>query len=209
MKEDVRTWILDFDGVILESADLRETALVEVFAAVGLRDGRQVARLHHSLAGTHRSERIGHIYRELSGSVPSVALQTEMTEDFGRRCAGALRRCPAVEGVVPWLKRRPPTPVYIVTAAPTDEVREVLLVRGLLNHFKDVYGAPGRKPELIRRILEIESTPGDRAVFIGDRLSDWRAARDAGVRFWGRSAEAPHPFPDGTTVITDFRTTDN
>jgi len=203
--QDVQTWILDFDGVVLESVALREQALADAFADNGFVDRQRVIALHRSYPGVHRAERIERIYRELSGSAPSNTQIKKTVEAFGSHCAQRLICCPIVSGLDHWLADNAAWPKYIVTAAPPDETEKIMDSRGLRFHFKAIFGAPDRKPDLLRRILEREKIQGKNAVFIGDRISDWQAACDASVTFWARVPSGQsHPFPPQVPIFDDF-----
>lgn len=54
--------------------------------------------------------------------------------------------------------------------------------------FKGVYGAPTPKKDAVRATLEKEGIKPSQAVYVGDALSDYRAASENGVFFVARIA---------------------
>jgi phosphoglycolate phosphatase-like HAD superfamily hydrolase len=49
-----------------------------------------------------------------------------------------------------------------------------------------VFGAPRKKSECIKEILNITGISTESVIFVGDAKNDFEAARAAGVRFIGR-----------------------
>jgi phosphoglycolate phosphatase-like HAD superfamily hydrolase len=64
--------------------------------------------------------------------------------------------------------------------------------RGLRGSFREVHGAPREKPEILRDLLaRLDLTP-EQLLFIGDGMSDFKAARAVGTEFLARDTPALH-----------------
>lgn len=86
------------------------------------------------------------------------------------------------------------SPAYLCTSKPEVYARRIVTLFGLARHFKGIYGADleGRlddKVKLFAHIAARESLDPERAIMIGDRAQDLRAARMNGARcvgvLWG------------------------
>ncbi len=196
---------LDFDGVVLESVRIKDEAYWRLFDdhPESVRD-RVLAR-HKETPGVERSRKVRDFLTLVSGREPTPDEVARRLARFVDLCRDGLRTCPEVPGVIGFLQGLAGRAVYVVSAAPGAEVRETSEARGFASLFKDILGSPAPKPELLELILEREDVTPDKIVFVGDMISDFKAALAVGVRFIGRVAEGrASPFPPSVPVIADF-----
>ena len=74
------------------------------------------------------------------------------------------------------------------------------------NYFTEVRGSPPGKEEIVRDQLSRYDLTGEKPLFIGDAMADWRAASTCGQDFLGRVAPSEKsPFPKGTATVEDLR----
>jgi phosphoglycolate phosphatase len=193
--------ILDFDGVILESADVKTRAFGALFENLSGQIG-DIKKYLRENGGLSRYEKFRYIYEQFLGREISEDEMNRLDSQFSELVKDEIRRCPFVPGVVRFLERHSgECPLFIVSATPEPELVSIVRDRGLTGFFKGIYGAPASKSSLLQSIAQ-----KSRAVFIGDSLHDYRAAADAGVRFIGRVAdERESPFAGlPVAVIQDF-----
>jgi len=202
---NVKTLIFDFDGVILESATIREDALVHIFAGISINEKDRILAIHRDNFGVQRKERIRIIYKTLESEDPTTEIFDNLVAGFGDFCVNALQNCSVVPGIVNFLEVFKHLPLYIVSTAPGTEISGVIEQRGLAHFFKGIYGAPQKKAELICGILKEETLNPQQALFIGDRMSDFYSAKAVGVEFLGRVSESEkNPFPKDVNIISNF-----
>lgn len=185
--------VFDFDGVVLESADIKTEAFAELF------DGnREAVAYHLEHVGVSRFEKFRHITTEILGRPYTEADERRLGERFAALVFERVLRCPFVPGARELLQRRAgELPLFVASGTPEDELREIVARRGLLGMFAGVYGTPDTKGEILARIIrERELTPAE-VVMVGDATTDLAGAREAGTRFIGRVGPgAPDPFAD-------------
>jgi len=71
------------------------------------------------------------------------------------------------------------------SATPESEVVEIVKRRGLSDDFEMVLGSPQSKLNNMTGILEVLGTNSEDAVFFGDAVNDYKAAKQANVDFIG------------------------
>lgn len=71
--------------------------------------------------------------------------------------------------------------IYVASGSDEKELNEVFMNRNLSKYFNGIYGSPKTKLECTSIILN--NQPNERAVFIGDALSDMRTAKEHGIDF--------------------------
>jgi HAD superfamily hydrolase (TIGR01549 family) len=182
----IATVILDFDGVILESVAVKTDAFRSLFADIPDHVD-EIVEYHRANTGVSRFDKFRHIYasilkRELSGQEFS-----RLSDEYHRLVIGGVLAAPYVTGAREFMQRfSSRVPLYVVSASPEEELRDIISQREMTQYFQGIYGAPRRKVDCIRSILEREGRESSRVLFVGDALNDYRAAREAGVPFAGR-----------------------
>ncbi|MCU0838706.1 MAG: HAD hydrolase-like protein [Rhodospirillales bacterium] len=198
--------IFDFDGVIVESADIKTAAFRALYRPHGA--AVEAAAVAHHLAngGISRRKKIRHIHREHLGISLDQAELDRLCALFSSLVEDAVVAAPAVPGALPLLAHLAErAPRFVVSGTPEPELKRIVARRGLTDMFTEVHGSPREKPPIIRDLLARYGLAPAAVLFIGDALTDWRAAKETGVRFVGRAADgAENPFPAGVTVIADL-----
>ena len=190
--------VLDFDGVVLESVEVKTRAFVELF------DGREpdlVARIHLDNPGLTRFEKFRMISERLFGSYDE-GLAPDLDAGFSAIVRREMSSCAFVPGAPEFLRARAGRHrLFVASAAPQAELREIVEERGLAPFFERVHGAPRAKPEILAAILADASLAPDRAVFVGDAPGDQRAAEQVGIPFVGRTGGADTPELDADAAL--------
>lgn len=175
---------LDFDGVILDSVDVKDKAYFEVFSDYGKSLQAQVLTYHKENPGIDRATKMHRIGRNVIGTEFSQAEVEERCRCLSQIIMSQMAACPEKPGLrrfLQWWSK----PVYVVTAAPEDEIIQVLKEIGLYDSFWDIKGAPTRKAEHLRDIIRKEEIEPQAMVYIGDKSKDHKAAMEAEASFIG------------------------
>ena len=178
--------ILDFDGVILESVEVKTEAFRELFSFAP-DYVEEIVEFHRQNGGMSRYDKIRRIYAEILNEPLSEERFTEFVDRFSGLVLDGVLASPPVGGVEEFLERySSKIPIYVVSATPEAEIREIVRRRGMDRYFKHVYGSPRSKSDCIRGILNKTRTGPDHALFVGDAPNDWKAAQEVGMRFIAR-----------------------
>ena len=74
-----------------------------------------------------------------------------------------------------------------------------------MKFFNGIFGTPETKPNIINKIIREHNYDPQKVLYIGDSLSDFNDAKQAGVKFLGRVPKGLSSiFPDETEYIYDF-----
>ena len=203
----LRAVVFDFDGVILESGDIKTEAFCELFAHLPPALVAQV-RVHHlANLGISRFVKFDWVYQNLLGRPLPDAEKLELGDRFS---AIALRRvlaCPFVPGAVDALAGLSGRyPLFVASGTPQEELDHVVNARGLRSHFAEVWGSPREKAEILVDIAARHAVRTDEILFIGDGTSDARAAAAAGTQFLARATHslADHWARSGARQVDDL-----
>lgn len=202
----LRAVILDFDGVVIESNDLKTQAFARVFARFPEHAGAMMD-YHHAHVSDTRFLKFRHLVHERLGRPADDPLVDELGEAFSRETQRLLAACPLVPGAEAFLADvAGRVPLYLASVTPQAELETLLAARGFGRYFTRIYGCPPwNKPAAIADILSGLGGPAG-VLFIGDSAGDQRAAAANGVEFLARDSglpfdpPAPRAFPDMTAI---------
>jgi phosphoglycolate phosphatase-like HAD superfamily hydrolase len=204
--EPLAAIFFDFDGVLVESLDIKVRAFVELYKEYGPDVLAQVLAHHRAHGGVSRIQKIRHCHRELLG----IALEPEELMTLGRRFSGlvvdAVVESAWVDGareLLDGLVDR--LPLFVVSGTPEPELHEIVARRGMDGYFAAVRGSPPDKITVIRELLSANDLSADRVLFVGDAMTDYDAAKATGLRFLGRVPPGEeNPFPPQTAIVPDL-----
>ncbi len=196
--------VFDFDGVILESVDIKTRAFKELFKDYPEHLER-IAKLHLENTGMPRFEKFKIICRDYLGRSADDEELKRFGESFSRFVYKEILDCPFVPGAYQFLEKRSKEyQMFVASGTPQDEIRDIVNQRELAKFFRGIYGSPRTKGDILQGILMENQLRPLEVVFIGDAMSDFRGAREAHVPFIGRvPSNQSNPFT-GESLIGIF-----
>ena len=185
----MRNWLayfFDFDGVLADSVEVKTRAFARIFEPYGPKVQTRVVEHHRRHSGVTRAEKFRHYYREFLQHPLDEKELAELCQRFARLVVDEVVGAPEIPGAEAFLRALwNKAPLFVVSAAPEGELREIIERRGWSRYFRAVTGAPRSKKENLAALLEINRLPAERCLFFGDAETDYRAARACGVKFFG------------------------
>lgn len=199
-----RAIIFDFDGVILDSVDIK-TRVFQTLFADWPEHLAAITDLHLRLGGISRFVKFDMIYRDILGLPLSPELQAELGDRFSRLVEAGILNCPMIAGAAEFLAAHAGSlPCFVASGTPQAELLAITKRRKLDAYFREIHGSPRDKLAIVRDLLARHSLAATDAVFVGDAMTDHEAAAVTGVRFIGIAADRS-AFPHGTEVIPNLR----
>ena len=193
--------VFDFDGTLLESAEIKTEAFAELFNEYPQHQ-RRIVDYHLAHEGISRYVKFREIYRDILKRPLGQEEEDRLGLTFGRLIADKIAVCPLVPGAWAFLENvASQYKCFIASGTPEVELHPLVAQRGLRKFFDEVHGAPTPKPEILQGILQKHVLDPSEVLSIGDALSDLEAAQSVRIPFVGRvrTGEAAI-FPHGKTV---------
>jgi phosphoglycolate phosphatase-like HAD superfamily hydrolase len=189
--------VFDFDGVILESLEVKTEAFRSLFGDEP-EHVEQIVRLHVENLGLSRYEKFRTIYRDFLRRPLDEAEMARLDERFSELVFERVVACDFVQGARDFIARAAQEhELYVASATPEEELVRIIAARGIAPFFAGVGGSPRTKEEIVGDVLADRGIDPSEAVFIGDAMTDLLAARATGVPFVGRvAADGSDPFGD-------------
>jgi HAD superfamily hydrolase (TIGR01549 family) len=201
----IRGIIFDFDGVILESVEVKTRAFRKLFEKAFPEHVEAIVLFHEKNMGLSRFVKFRHIYEEIAKQPLSKEKETELGEAFTRLTFEEVLRVPFVAGARDFLDRnKNKYPMFVASGTPEEELREIVQKRDLSPYFKEVHGSPKSKKEIIGNILSHHQWKPENLVFVGDAESDYTASKETGIYFIARMNGFSQSLQDCEMKIKDL-----
>ncbi|MBU0591892.1 HAD-IA family hydrolase [Candidatus Micrarchaeota archaeon] len=196
---------LDFDGVVLESADIKNQAFKKMFEALVPEKINEIMEYLEINSGLSRYVKFNYVYSKYLGKKLNESEMKKLGNEFSALCLEGVQKAPFVPGAHEFLEKySKKTKLFIASGSPNLELKETVTIRGLDKYFNGVFGAPKKKSEVVNEVLAKLKTPKHETVFVGDSMTDYEEAGKAGVPFIGRLSTKTSPFPKGTKIVNDL-----
>lgn len=201
----IRAIIFDFDGVILDSVDIKTKAFARLFEEHGPEVVERVVAYHLAQCGISRFRKFAHIYEHILRQPMPAGESERLGEKFSALVSDEVVKAAWIPGAVEFLRdHHARFQCFVASGTPEDELVRIVRLRDLERYFAGVFGTPATKEEITRRIFSEHGLKSGDVLFIGDALTDFNAAKACGVRFVGITSGGSDPFPPGTTVLPDL-----
>lgn len=196
MLKEYDTILLDFDGVIVDSFDIKEQAFKDIYKRYGVENKIDVSK-----GGRSRYEKFTYFHKEwLDVNLKKEELEL-LCAEYSDIVFEKVLNAEFIEGAKQFIERKYKLiDLYIVSGTPETELRRLLERLGLTRFFKGVHGPYDEKYIIIKKI--VRDGEYKRALYIGDQQMDYENAMKAGVEFLGIGM--PETFTKNVKTIKNF-----
>lgn len=196
----IKAIIFDFDGVILESASIKTDAFAAVVQDYPSEQAEAFVNYHMSHMGISRHVKFKYFIEEILHEPYSAEKEQILADKFSDIVFERVMNCDYVPGARAFLEEYYQAyDLYVATGTPEEEIKQIIKGRDLDRFFKQVYGTPNKKEDIIDIILKTNHYMADEVIFVGDAGTDLNAAESRGLHFIGRNT------PDNTDTFKDVR----
>lgn len=182
--------VFDFDGVIVESTDVKTSAFYELALPWGEVAAKQMREYHLAHFGVSRFIKFEWFFRNILGKNITPGENQALSEQFAALCLEKILDAPMVPGFTDVISLAyGHCPLYVASASPQPELEQVLEKRDLSKFFKAIYGFPPKKSESLQRIVDGLQLDPTTVLMVGDSPWDLAAAEEVGTNFYGRGKQ--------------------
>lgn len=206
----IKVLIFDFDGIILESSQIKTEAYRTLFRNEESLVFERIMNYHLLNMGFSRQRIFRYYYEEIKGMKVTDDTIEEMSQAFNEIVLSKVLEAPYVPGILDFLHTvQHEYNLYIATGTPESDIKQIVKKRNLETFFKGVYGSPLEKEHIIEKILLEESITQKEALLFGDAESDRLGAENTNINFIGRMGPGPFHMKWTKYVIKDFSDTED
>jgi phosphoglycolate phosphatase-like HAD superfamily hydrolase len=199
--------IFDFDGVVVESGEIKTQAFANLYQEYGETVMAEVAKYHVLNGGMSRYHKFRYFQETLLEKPPLTAEEErQLDQRFSELVVEAVIASAPVPGAAELIQREAERiPLFVASGTPEAELNTIVVRRGLASYFTAVRGSPTPKQKLIGDILSTHGLLPERVLMIGDALIDYQSAIVNNVAFIGRVRPGDqNPFPPHVDILPDL-----
>ncbi|AXJ01676.1 haloacid dehalogenase superfamily, subfamily IA [Cyclonatronum proteinivorum] len=181
----IKSIFWDFDGVLLDSNQIREKGFAEVLKEYSAAEVEQLLAFHQQNGGLSRYVKFRYFFENIRGETITV----EEIQQWANRFSIIMRELLTdptlqIQETLNYIKRNhAKIPMYIVSGSDQEELRFLCKAHGIETYFKRIHGSPTPKKDWVKSIIEEERLETDSCVLIGDSINDYEAAKDSKIGF--------------------------
>jgi HAD superfamily hydrolase (TIGR01549 family) len=196
--------IFDFDGVILDSVDVKTKAFQQMYSIYGDDVMRKVVDYHLLNGGISRYEKFKYFHKNFLNISISNAEVDHMASEFSKIVFNKVCNSEYIQGALEFLNySHDKYLTFICTGTPESEIKKILESKKLIKFFNSVYGSPKTKVEIIKNIMIERNLNANEILFIGDAMTDYNASHETNLNFIGiRNKDTV--FPKDVLQINDL-----
>ena len=206
--------VFDFDGVLVDSVEVKTEAFAALYRPYGEDVVKQVISHHRANGGVNRFEKFKYYHANFLGKVIDNMEIQRLSDAFSAIVVDCVINAPTVPGAEEFLLSNYKDRVcYVNSGTPEHEMNIIVSKRSWDMYFKRIYGSPTSKQENLVKIMKAHPDVEKVSfLFFGDALSDLYASEECGVDFIGITGYGSSVLVGKLSedrLIRDFRDLDN
>lgn len=182
--KNLKAIVYDFDGVITDTIDVKSNAFQKMYSKYGDKISMNI-RNHHLLnGGMSRYEKLRLYHKKYLNINLSNENLTELANEFSNIVLEDVVKSDYIPGAKEHIDiMQKKYKLFVSTATPTKEIKEILRRKGIDRFFTDVFGSPEKKENHLKQILSKYKLNANDLIFFGDSKSDLLAAKSCNINF--------------------------
>jgi len=178
----------DFDGTLVDSAPAKRQAFFDLFPHT--EDHARVVRmvLDADPDGSRYLviPRMVEEMRRIDLMVPEDGNSDQLARQYAHNVMDAVCLAPEMPGAKRLLETLHSRNValYLCSNTPHEAIVTLVKAKHWDGYFQDIVGYPTAKDDFVRRTIERSGVPVERVAYIGDGISDQKAAASSKIKFY-------------------------
>ena len=172
--------IFDFDGVILNSHNVKTQAFYKIFKKYGKKIATKSKSYHVKNAGISRYVKFKYILKYFVKKKISNNEINNLSLEFKKICLEKIKKLKISKKLLKFLITNYKVhSFFISTGTPQKEIENILKLKKINKYFEKVYGSPATKVQHIKKIKKKNS----KTLYIGDSYEDYISSKKTNIKF--------------------------
>lgn len=170
--------------MLAESVHIKTQAFYELYEQYGKDIAEKVVAHHIANGGMSRFEKFPYYHKAFLNIDLSKNDIEKLSNVYSKMVVDTVVEADEVPGATWFLNKYHKVSHYwIVSATPTDEINEIAKRREISEYFIKIYGSPEKKIPIVTNIINEHELVTNETVFLGDAMSDFKAATNNNIDF--------------------------
>lgn len=195
-----KAFFFDFDGVIVDSVNVKTDTFAEIYRPYGEKVVSQVISHHISHGGISRYEKFRYYHESFLKKQISEAEVEELAQKFSNLVTQKVIEAPFISGAPEFLElvKAKNKKLFVISATPENEIKEIVKQKNLTQYFTDIKGSPLKKDKNLKFLIDTYNLKISECIYFGDSEQDLNAAVSLNITF------VPINYHDGTKGYSNF-----
>jgi len=181
--------IFDFDGVLVESNEIRFNGFRKLFKDYPRSQVEQLVEYAKANGGVSRYKKIEFFFNRIRKEPISSNSVDHWADQFSKLVTQDVLEARPVKGSLEFLEKYfNQFDFAIISGSDQKELREICKRRGIDSFFKVILGSPTEKKDNIATLLSNLKWEQNKSLYVGDSNNDLEAAKTNNIDFIGRSS---------------------
>lgn len=194
MKEFLNKKVIlwDFDGVILNSMEVREMGFVNVLSSYPEEQVKELLKYHKENGGLSRYVKFRYFIKEILNEPLNEKKVDAMSSQFSEIMKTSLgSNDQLIDEVINFIRLHFQNfNMHIVSGSDGEELRFLCDKLNISNYFKSIQGSPESKISLVKNILSQYNYEKPTVCLVGDSINDFDAANQNQIDFFAYNNKA-------------------
>ena len=182
----IKNIIFDFDGVIIDSIDIKTDAFLELYKEYGENIQKQIYKYHIENLGIDRFKKIKYFHNNFLNITINNEELNKLATIFSLNVFKKIIKCQFIEGAREFLENnKNDYSLFISSGTPQEELENIIRLKNINEYFIDIYGSPLTKNQHVKNIKDKYNILDNETLFIGDASIDQKTAKNNNLYFIG------------------------
>jgi D-3-phosphoglycerate dehydrogenase len=201
----LKTFIFDFDGVILDSISCKTEAFYQIYLKYGKEIADKVKQFHIKNGGMSRFEKFKYWHENYLNTKISDKEINDLSNKLSNIVFEKVVRSKQIEGSFEFIRKHSKNyNFFIVSGTPHEEIKKIAKDIKIEKYFIEILGSPTSKDQWCRHLLKKYKLEPSQTIFLGDAISDFNAAKISKFHFALRIDENNKDLFQTKDVKIDF-----
>jgi len=206
----IKNIIFDFDGVILESNQIKIEGFYQLFKHYGNDKARRISKYFEENAGLSRYDIFNYFYKNIIEENLDEKKIRQLSVKYSSLVKDEVIKAEFVDGCKAFLNNNEVFNLFLVSSTDEQDLKYFCRKISIERNFVEILGSPVKKSENLKNLkLKYNFTTKD-TVYVGDSLNDYHATIKNNLIFIGRNSGL-YDFNalDGIIVIDNLSNLEN
>jgi phosphoglycolate phosphatase-like HAD superfamily hydrolase len=182
-----KVFFWDFDGVLMNSNDVRDQGFIEVLSEFPQTEVQQLLAFHRKNRGLSRYVKFRYFFEEVRGESISEEQVNEWASRFSKQIKELLVDASLlIEDSIMFIRKNHESyPMHVVSGSDGNELRYICEALQIDKYFISIHGSPTPKKQLVSTLISERGYVKKNCILIGDSINDYEASEYNGIAFFG------------------------
>ncbi len=184
----IKNIIFDFDGVILESNDVKIEGFFKLFEEYGEEKALFISNYFKGNAGLSRYDIIKYFFSKFYNENISEEKLIKYANQYSNIVKEKVVNTRFVEGYQDFILNKNNYELFIVSSSDEKDLKYICDKINITNDFNDILGSPIKKAINIENVIIKYNLKKNETLYIGDSINDYHATIKNDLAFIGRNS---------------------